>query len=207
MKCIRAAAVGCCVAIICSAFLTFARSEGPTAIVRASFTADGNVNLPVGYRQWVHIGTRYKPVGINILDFEQTKTPEIFNAFVEPTAFAAFQETGKWPDGSQMVKEFTAVRIGEGCDDKTLLCNSPLGSGIFETGYMGLGMMVKDAKRFPDGLGNWGYFGFGHKPPPYDSTASMRPKQQCESCHVNLAADTDYVISQAHVGLQRSKQN
>lgn len=97
MKCIRAAAVGCCVAIICSAFLTFARSEGPTAIVRASFTADGNVNLPVGYRQWVHIGTRYKPVGINILDFEQTKTPEIFNAFVEPTAFAAFQETGKWP--------------------------------------------------------------------------------------------------------------
>jgi hypothetical protein len=27
------------------------------------------------------------------------------------------------------------------------------------------------------------------------------PKQNCEVCHINLASDTDYVISRAHIGL------
>ena len=182
MKRLHATIIGSCVFMICTGFLTLARSAGTPDVVRASFNADGSVNIPTGYRQWVHIGTRYKPLGINILDFQQTKTPEIFNAYVEPSAFAAFQATGVWPDGAQLVKEFTAVRVGDGCDEKTMLCDSPLGSGIFETGYVGLGMMVKDAQRFPEGKGNWGYFSFGHKPPPYEKTSMVHPTQQCESC-------------------------
>jgi hypothetical protein len=30
------------------------------------------------------------------------KTPEIINAYVEPSAIARFSQTGIWPDGSQI---------------------------------------------------------------------------------------------------------
>jgi hypothetical protein len=172
-------------------------------VTRASFTTDGSVKLPTGYRQWFHIGTRFKPVGINILDFLPTKTPEIFNAYVEPTAMAAFEATGKWPEGTQIVKEFSTVMTGANCDERTSLCTTELGSGIFETGFIGLGMMVKDRQHFPRAPGNWGFFSFGHKPPPYDSTSLLQPEAKCVACHVKLASDTDYVISKAHIGLSR----
>jgi hypothetical protein len=149
----------------------------------------------------VHIGTRLKPIGINILDGLVTKAPEIFDAYVEPRAFTLFRKTGRWPDGTQIVKEFSAVRVGQGCDPATFLCSFPIGAGIFESGFVGLGAMVKDDKRFSDAPGHWGYFSFGHKPPPYNLTASLRPKNTCEACHVALASRTDYVISQAHIGL------
>ena len=180
-----------------------AQTDSPT-VARAQFT-EGAVVLPVGYRQWHHIGTRYKPIGVNILDGKVTETPEIFNAYVEPGAMATFEKTGQWPDGAQIVKEFSAVQVGQGCDPKTFLCITKLGSGIFESGFVGLGMMVKDSRRFPDSPGHWGYFTFGHKPPPYNPTAQFDSK--CVGCHINLASDTDYVISKAHIGLARGGPN
>ena len=178
-----------------------AQSRTGVDVTRARFGADGRVQIPVGYRHWVHIGTRYKPIGINILDGLKTATPEILNAFVEPSALAVFDETGRWPDGTQIVKEFSAVRGGHGCDENTWVCQSPFGAGIFEDRYVGLGLMVKDARRFADAPGAWGYFSFGHKPLPYDETATVRPLEACASCHVRLASDTDYVISRTHLGL------
>lgn len=97
----------------------------------------------------------------------------------------------------------SAIQTGKDCNEATRICTKDIGAGIFEVYYTGLGMMVKDAKRFPDAPGKWAYFSFGHKPPPYDSPSPVRPKEQCESCHVALASDTDYVISRAHIGLAR----
>ena len=182
---------------------TWADTPPGAGVKRATFNADASVNLPTGYRQWFHIGTRFKPIGINILDFMPTKTPEIFNAYVEPNAMSVFESTGKWPDGTQIVKEFTTVKTGGNCDEKTSLCTTELGSGIYETGFIGLGLMVKDSQRFPTAPGNWGFFSFGHKPPPYDPTSLVRPDSQCAACHKTLAADTDYVITKAHIGLTR----
>lgn len=178
-----------------------AKSEDLDVVVRAAFNPDGSVNLPIGYRNWTHVGTRIKSIGINILDGLPTKGPELLNAYVEPSAMAIFEQTGKWPDGAQIVKEFSALRTDTGCDPITAYCKGRFGEGVFETGYVGLGMMVRDAKRFPNATGNWGYFTFGHKAPPYDRTAMPSPKQNCKSCHINLASDTDYVISRAHIGL------
>jgi len=174
---------------------------GAPTVARATFDANGTVELPVNYRQWSHVGTRYKPVGLSILDGKITKTPEVLNAYVEPGALAAYRATRRWPDGTQMVKEFSSVLVGTGCDDKTMLCTTQFGRGLFESGYVGLGMMVKDAKRFPDAPGHWGFFSFGHKSPPYDGVSDPRPLSQCGYCHVNLASDTDFVISRAHIGL------
>lgn len=61
--------------------------------------------------------------------------------------------------------------------------------------------MVKDRRRFPDAPGNWGYFGFLREGTAYERTAKLRPQDQCSSCHVKLASDTDYVITRAHLGL------
>ena len=153
----------------------------------------------------LYIGTRLKAQGISILDGRPTKGPEIFNAYVEPGAMEAFERTGQWPDGAQIVKELSAVRTGEGCDDQTGYCSDPLGTGIFEAGHIGLGMMIKDAERFPNSGGHWGYFSFGHQPPPAHRAAA-NPKEKCEVCHIALASDTDYVISRAHIGLSNQGQ-
>ena len=181
-----------------------AATEGSHEVLRAHFNPKGEVLLPVGYRQWVHVGTRDNAQGkISIIDGKPTQTPEVLNAYVEPSAFVSYQKTGAWPDGSQMVKEFSAVRVGAGCQPGTYLCTTEFGEGIFETGYVGLGMMVKDEKRFPDAPGHWGFFEFGHHPPPYDPVSTVRPANQCTFCHVALASHTDYVISRAHIGLAR----
>ena len=182
---------------------TWAVTQATLGVKRASFNADGSVNLPTGYRQWFHIGTRFKPVGINILDFLPTKTPEIFNAYVEPKAMSAFEATGKWPEGTQIVKEFSTVMTGDNCDEKTSVCTTELGTGIYEAGFIGLGMMVKDKQQFPNAPGGWGFFSFGHKPPPYDPTSTLQAESKCAACHVKLASDADYVISKAHIGLSR----
>lgn len=180
-------------------------TQGAGEVLRAHFNAKGEALLPVGYRQWVHVGTRDNAQGkVSIIDGKPAPTPEVLNAYVEPRAFAAYQKTGEWSDGSQMVKEFSAVRVGAGCRPDTYLCATEFGEGIFETGYVGLGMMVKDEKRFPDAPGHWGYFEFGHHAPPYDPVSAVRPASQCSYCHVRLASDTDFVISRAHIGLSRT---
>jgi hypothetical protein len=178
-------------------------AEDKPLVAQAHFNADGSVTLPTSYRQWVHVGTRYKPDGTNILDGKPITIPEVMNAYVEPGAFAAFEKTGRWPDGAQLVKEFSQIESGPGCNPQTYICKNSLGTGIFEAGYFGLGMMVKDAKRFPNSPGNWGYFNFGHRAPPYDSQVLASPRAKCSACHENLASDTDYVISRAHIGLAK----
>jgi Cytochrome P460 len=188
-------------ALIATSALYGASSQKEPTVARAHFRPDGQIVLPVGYRQWQHVGTRYKPDGINILDGLPAKTPEVLNAYVEPGAFAIFEKTGGWPDGTQIVKEFSAVEVGKGCDDTTHVCTNDLGRGLYESHFNGLGMMVKDARRFPSAPGNWGYFTFGHKPPPYDPVVTVSPRANCSSCHEKLATDTDYVISRAHIGL------
>ena len=194
-----------CIAItVCSsAFSKHAHAEPP--VTQATFNSDDSVNLPVRYREWSHVGTRYKPNHtLSILDNLPISTPEILNAYVEPKAMKAYQATGKWPEGSQIVKEFSSIKVDGDCDEKTGICATELGVGQFEAGYVGLGLMVKDSQRFPNAPGHWGFFHFGHKPPPYNRTARLLPDSQCAACHVRLASDSDFVITKAHIGLDRS---
>jgi Cytochrome P460 len=184
----------------------FSRVRKPAASLegqssRAVFDADGRAHLPDGYRRWANVGTRYKASGRNILDGKPIVIPELMNTYVEPSALNHYKETGKWLDGAQIVKELSDVRVGKDCDTVTHICSSPIGPGIFQERYAGVGMMVKDAKRFPDAPGNWGYFGFLQEKSGYETVAEIRPQDQCASCHVRLASDTDYVISKAHLGL------
>lgn len=184
----------------------FAESPSEPEVRRVVFTSDGNIQIPVGYREWYHVGTRYKSSGTNLLDGTTLTAPQVMNAYVEPSALKVFQSTGKWPDGTQIVKEFSEIRQGKDCDAKTYICTTPLGSGIFETGYSGLAMMVKDKQHFPNEPGNWAYFGFGHQAPPYQKTARAFPRERCASCHIKNAADTGYVFTRAHIALTNGQR-
>jgi hypothetical protein len=85
------------------------------SVSRASFQQDGSVRRPTDYRQWVHVGTRVKVGGLNILDGKELTIPQILNAYVEPSAMAAYRKTGKWPEGTQIIKEISVIRTGAGC--------------------------------------------------------------------------------------------
>ena len=162
--------------LVCVVGVSFrAKSDGTDAILKAKFNADGSVNLPAGYRNWTHVGTRIKAIGINILDGLPTKGPELLNAYVEPSAMAAFEKTGTWPDGAQIVKEFSALKVDDDCDPTTAYCKGRFGEGVFEAGYVGLGMMVKDASRFPLATGNWGYFTSATSPLPMTRRRCQAP--------------------------------
>lgn len=167
----------------------------------ASFGADGSLHLPLGYRQWQHVGTRIKPDGKSVLDGSDISTPQVMDAYVEPAAFEQFKKTGTWRDGTRIVKEISLVKTGARCNSVTFVCATSFGTGIFEASYAGIGMMVKDTKRFPDVPGHWGYFSFLRGADGYQATASVRPHEQCAACHEKLAAASDYVFSDSHIGL------
>lgn len=170
-------------------------------VLRAEFNADDTVNIPKNYRNWSHIGTRINVVGHNIIDGKAIEQPEILNAYVEPRALKIFQQHGEWPDGTQIVKEFSSVLVGDNCSTINFSCNTDIGNAIFQNQYTGLGMMVKDKIRFSSKPGNWGYFDFGHHPEPYNQTSKLRPDEQCSACHEGGAKESDYVFARAHLRL------
>jgi Cytochrome P460 len=186
----------------------WARKQAPasqpdsgSSIRPAVFEKDGSLHLPDGYRQWQHVGTRIKPDGRSVLDGSQITTPQVMDTYVAPAAFDSFKKTGTWPDGTQIVKEISLIKTGKDCEKNTFVCSTPFGSGIFQASYIGMGMMVKDSKRFPSQPGNWGYFAFRSTGSIYQATATVRPQQQCAFCHMRLASNTDYVFSITHIGL------
>ena len=161
------------------------------AIVRASFTDEGAALQPTGYREWVYVGTPLTP---NALNGGEAPFPEFHNVYVEPSAFAAFDSTGEWPDGTQIVKELVLIRDNQNNPENGSSAEVS-GVGYFQGEFAGLELTVKDSTRFADEPGNWAYFSFGHKAPPYEATAEAFPTASCNSCHQS-SAETDFVFTQ-----------
>ena len=140
------------------------------------YTSDDQLKLPENYRQWVYLTTGFDmsySAGASGMDHHMFD-----NVFVNPEAYKAFTETGKWPDKTMLALE---VRNAEGK-------GSINQKGNFQgTEVMGLEVHVKDEARFP---GKWAFFGFdGTK------TAKMVPKEAaCYTCHQDHGAvDTTFV--------------
>ena len=106
MKSARAkkAAAALALLTLAAAAWSFAHAKSEEQVNRARFAKDGSAARPIEWRQWVRVGTRYKTIGLNILDQKLTKTPEILNAYVEPSAMAVYNQTGQWPEGNRSSK-------------------------------------------------------------------------------------------------------
>jgi hypothetical protein len=193
--------------VACISTITRAATESPAAppvqvASGAVFSPDGSVQLPSNYRRWQHVGTRVKTSGNSVLDGSKIGVPQVMNAFVEPNAFDEFRRTGQWPEGTRIVKEFSTLKTGTGCNPASFICSTPFGFGLFESSYDGLGMMVKDSTRFPADTGHWGYFSFETKGTGrFPTIAPLRPRAQCSACHEALASGSDYVFASTHIGL------
>ena len=154
------------------------------------FTADGKAKQPVGFRKWVFIGSPLTP---NDLNDGEAPFPEFHNTYMDPDSFAHVEKTGKYRDGTVLVKELLAV----GSKDQSS------GKGYFQGEFSGLEISVKDSKRFPNEPGNWAYFSFGHKYPLKAETAK-NGVASCNSCHDKNA--TNFVFSEVFPVLKDALQ-
>lgn len=195
-------------ASILAAAIGFSAIVGPAArgqdegINRASFNADGSVNMPDDWRRWVFVGAPLTP---NALNGGGAPFPEYHNVYIEPSAFEHWTRTGEWADGTQFAKELVLLRDAEDCEKaENGSCVQTSGRGYFQGEFAGLELKVRDRDRFADEPGNWAYFSFGHKPQPYDETATAFPTAMCNACH-EANAETDFVFTQYYPVLRASE--
>ena len=153
---------------------------GTTAAVE--FTPDGKLKRPVGYRKWVYVGEVVTPNDMN--DGEAT-FPEFHSVYMDPESFAEYEKTGKYRDGTVLIKELSSVGSKE----------TTSGKGYFLGDFTGLAVSIKDSKRFKDEPGNWAYFSFGHKY-PLKAEVSKNAVAACNQCHEANAQKDDWVFSQ-----------
>ena len=133
------------------------------------FTADGRMQLPQQYREWVYLSTgfnmSYSPLmrmGHDMFD----------NVFVNPEAYRAFTATGTWPDKTTLVLELRGTGSGSALNK----------AGSFQdTEVMGIEVHVKDTARFG---GGWAFFGFEGTEP----ATMIKTSAECYSCHEEHAA-------------------
>lgn len=147
---------------------------------------EGKLVQPKNFRDWYFIGAPLTPHGLNN---GKANFPEFHNVYVQRTALAAYRATGKWPEGTMMVKELQLVGGTAEFPDGSHF--EPSGRGYFPGAVAGLDVAVKDSKRFSK-TKNWGYFNFNHSAPPYLPTAAERPVGECAGCHI-ANADEDMV--------------
>jgi hypothetical protein len=165
------------VVVASPAFLReYAAPPSSAPSVAPEYTGDGQMKLPEHYREWVYLTTgfdmSYNPEGM------QMGHHMFDNVFVNPEAYRAFVETGKWPDKTMFVLEGRRAEGRGSINQKGNYQGSDL---------MGIEVHVKDEARFP---GKWAFFGFGD-----GKTAKMIPTTAtCYSCHSEHAAvDTTFV--------------
>ena len=135
-----------------SAFLAcvFAMAlSGPVEAAQgaAKYTDKGELMMPRNYRQWVFVGA---PVTPNDMNNGKAAFPEFHHVYIDPASFAAYKKSGKFPNGTVIVKELADVGAK----------SSASGNGYFAGEFIGVAASVKDAKRFAKEPGNWAFFSF-----------------------------------------------
>lgn len=131
-----------------------------------------NLVRPANYREWVFIGS-----GLGLTYDAAAGNTTFTNVFVNPAAYRAFMNTGRWPDKSVFVLEFRASATEA----------PPNTNGRFQTRLVGLEAEVKDS-RFPDG---WAFYNFRLKA---EATADSAPPlagqdvASCVECHTKSTA-------------------
>ncbi len=171
------------------------QSEGPAVAhdnQGPQFQGKDTLLRPVGYREWVFVGSsfglRYSPDP----EAKQSGKPEIYhNVYINPPAYREFSRTGKFPDGTMMVLELASAEVKR----------EPGLQGSYQKQYVGLEASVRDSKHFEKG---WAYFSFDGPDGKRKDTAQPFPPETCWSCHHEKAA-TDHVFTQFYPVLRATR--
>lgn len=155
-----------------------------TAQAGEFYTIDnGELQRPVGYREWIYVGTPLTP---NDMNDGKAAFPEFHNVYIDPKSWAHWKETGEFREGTILVKELVAVGTKAAVS----------GNGYFQGDFVGLEATIKSSEHFPDEPNNWAYYSFStadHK--TLTTTAKPFPTQACNTCHLASAAH-DMVFTQ-----------
>jgi cytochrome P460 len=173
------------------AALTLSAVGAPKKEAGLMFTKDGELLMPKNYRQWIFVGA---PVTPNDMNNGKAAFPEFHNVYIDPTSFAAYSKTGKFPDGTILVKELASVGAKSAAS----------GNGYFPGEFIGVAAAVKDSKRFAKEPGNWAYFKFIGADGKALAEAKMEPTENCNVCHQKSAAE-DWVFTQFYPVLRAAK--
>lgn len=155
----------------------------------AEFDRAGNLVRPDNHREWVFVGA---PVTPNDMNDGSAAFPEFHNVYIDPLSFAAWRETGAFPEGTVILKELVSV------GGKSL----PSGNGYFQGDFVSLEAMVKDRRRFEGEPGGWAFFRFGEAP-DYQPTGTRMATESCNTCHA--AAADDYVFTETYPVLRAAR--
>ncbi|TYP82842.1 MULTISPECIES: cytochrome P460 family protein [Nitrosomonas] len=160
----------------------------PGRTTYAHFNKGGQLLTPRNYREWIFIGAPVTPKDMND---GNPAFPEFHNVYIDPVSWAHWKQTGKFRDGTIIVKELVSVGAEEAAS----------GNGYFQGEYLGIVATVKDSKRFADRPNNWAYFGYDS----YKSkSAAPQPDESCNACHKENAAE-DNVFTQYYPVLRAGK--
>ena len=174
--------------------ITFTGVSG-IAFAKEYFTiTNDQLERPAGFREWVYVGT---PVTPNDMNDGKAPFPEFHNVYIDPESWAHWKNTGKFREGTILIKELISV------GSKT----APSGKGYFMGEFIGLEATIKSKRVFPNEPGNWAYFSFStpdHK--SLTKTSKAMPSAACNSCHAASAGD-DFVFTQYYPVLRAGKAN
>ncbi len=185
------AAVSILTVIVLLLWSTDANAQKGDDYAKPGFNQQGELMRPdLSYREWVYIGTPLTP---NDLNPPEASFPEFHNVYIHPGDFDHWKRTGRFRDGTILVKELVTVGSKKAVS----------GNGYFMGEFTGLEATIKDSERFPNEPGYWAYFSFGHSYPLADSAAAF-PAAACNGCHEVSAAD-DFVFTQYYPVLREAK--
>lgn len=152
------------------------------------YDESGNLLRPTGYERWVLAGTSIG-LGYSEARSDDEDGPGLFHAvYIQPQAFAAFRETGEFPEGTMLALLLREPR------EKV----KPALTGYFQGEVAALEIAVKDSSRFGE---SWAYYDFEGRDGKFKTSAKAFPKERCHSCHAEHAAD-DNVFTQFYPALR-----
>ena len=184
-------------AIFIIPLLALAAGEKPASF---STYVDGNgsISPPKYFRNtWAHLGTWVVTSRAPMPGAESAHTTPgagLHDVYAQPESVKAYQKTGRWPDGTVIVKEVRAISW----DDL------PTGHVMYAGDRAECFVMVKDAKgRFKDNPNwgdGWGWALFRSADPK--KNVSTGYKTDCMGCH-EVAKDTDRVFVNGYPTLRK----
>ena len=143
------------------------------------FDTTGAMILPVGYREWIFVGSA---IGLGYKEADEPDVGKFSHVYINPVGYRAFRDTGEFPIGTVLMLE-TASR-GEK--------KNPALAGHYSDQFVGLEAAVKTGDRFDD---PWTYYNFfGKDQKPLERARRIESKS-CIQCH-REHAETDHVFTQ-----------
>jgi hypothetical protein len=164
--------------------------DAPVRPSRPSYTPDGKLELPGGYRTWVFVGANLSPEYRT--EAEQGAAPppdrrkaragdQFHHVYINPESYAEFRKSGKFPDPTILILEIFRAETRD--------AKGVLSGGQVEGERTGLSAAVKDARR-PGGGVPWAYYSFDVKRNPTSvKPSAAHADKECYACHLEHASN------------------